>query len=73
MICFAETGEFKTCEEFDGRAVWTKPATEYSHKDSCLALYHDQAVAVGSKLSDGYKKVEKFDGASWTEMEDFPK
>ena len=73
MICFAETGEFKTCEEFDGSAVWTKPPTKYSHRNSCLALYHDEEVAVGSSLFDGNKKVEKFNGTSWTEMEDFTK
>ncbi|CAG5108419.1 Oidioi.mRNA.OKI2018_I69.chr1.g3786.t1.cds [Oikopleura dioica] len=73
MICFPEDEERKKCDEFDGSAVSIKPATKYSHKNSCLALYSDQPVAVSSWLSDGYKKVEKFDGASWTEMEDFRK
>ncbi|CAG5108415.1 Oidioi.mRNA.OKI2018_I69.chr1.g3784.t1.cds [Oikopleura dioica] len=73
MICFPEDEERKKCDEFDGSAVSIKPATKYSHKNSCLALYSDQPVAVSSHLSDGYKKVEKFDGATWTEMEDFPK
>ncbi|CAG5108385.1 Oidioi.mRNA.OKI2018_I69.chr1.g3770.t1.cds [Oikopleura dioica] len=73
LICFPDDENFKKCEEFDGSAVSIKPATKYSHRDSCLALYKNQPVAVSSELSDGYKKVEKFDGASWTEMEDFPK
>ena len=73
MICFPKDEEWKKCEQFDGSAVSIKQATKYSHRSSCLALYHDQAVAVSSYLSGGYKKVEKFDGASWTEMEDFPK
>ncbi|CAG5111210.1 Oidioi.mRNA.OKI2018_I69.chr2.g5540.t1.cds [Oikopleura dioica] len=72
LICFPYE-KYKKCEEFDGSVVSTKPATKYSHEDSCLALYHDHAVAVGSYRSDGRKKVEKFDGDSWTELPDFPK
>ncbi|CAG5108425.1 Oidioi.mRNA.OKI2018_I69.chr1.g3789.t1.cds [Oikopleura dioica] len=73
MICFPDDEKFKKCEEFDGSAVSIKPSTKYSHRSSCLALYNDQPVAVSSGLPEGRKKVEKFDGVSWTEMEDFPK
>ncbi|CAG5111208.1 Oidioi.mRNA.OKI2018_I69.chr2.g5538.t1.cds [Oikopleura dioica] len=72
LICFSYD-EYKNCEEFDGSAVSIKPATKYSHRSSCLALYFDQPVGIGSSLSDGYKKVEKFDGGSWIELPDFPK
>ncbi|CAG5108423.1 Oidioi.mRNA.OKI2018_I69.chr1.g3788.t1.cds [Oikopleura dioica] len=73
MICFPDDDEWKNCEEFDGSAVSIKQSTKFSHRSSCLALYKDQPVAVSSGLPDGYKKVEKFGGVSWTEMEDFPK
>ncbi|CAG5108381.1 Oidioi.mRNA.OKI2018_I69.chr1.g3768.t1.cds [Oikopleura dioica] len=72
MICFPRDDEWRSCEEFDGTDVSIKPATKYSHKGSCLALYNNKPVTVSSSLSDGYKKVEKFDGVSWIELEDFP-
>ena len=72
LICFP-LEEHKNCEEFDGSVFSVKRETKYSHEASCLALYHYQPVAVGSYLSDGSKKVEKFDGASWTELPDFSK
>ncbi|CAG5076600.1 Oidioi.mRNA.OKI2018_I69.PAR.g8500.t1.cds [Oikopleura dioica] len=72
LICFDEK-EWRNCEEFNGSAVSIKPATKYYHRNSCLALYHDHAVAVGSWVSDAYKKVEEFNGDSWSELPDFPK
>lgn len=78
MLCFERkyinidigwNGTSQKCVEYDGRdSVDERASTIYTHRDSCLAFLNGKAMALGSSLTDGNRKVEEFDNGNWTEL-----
>ncbi|CBY14238.1 unnamed protein product [Oikopleura dioica] len=73
LICFSWLGEIrKTCEIFDGSAIVSIFASDWTHTYGGLGLYKNQPTSVGCYIEQ-HHKAETLSATGWTALPNHPK